>query len=216
MYLHRISHLALAAILASACGGPPAGSTTAHHHHHAPAAHGERPSEPFRREHAHFLERLEQTEQEALALSSDAPAEEQRRHIDAVLAFLHDELMPHAGAEEAVLYPVADRVAGTPAPLRYTDVLRYEHTVVHDAVATLDAWERAGDRSPEAIASFQRRVVELVGLVRGHFGGEENVVLALLDERMSADELRAEVLVPMEAWLAEHGGGHAVEHDAHE
>ncbi len=164
----------------------------------------------------HFLERLDQTEQEALALSPEAPAEEQQRHVDAVLTFLHDELMPHAGAEEAVLYPVADRVAGTPAPLRYTDVLRYEHTVVHDAVGTLDAWAQAGDRSPEAIATFQRHVVELVGLSRGHFGGEENVVLALLDERMSAEEFRAEVIAPLEAWLAEHGAGHHVGHHEHE
>ncbi len=188
--------------LAGGCGGeaPPAA--------HPAAATGERPSAPFRAEHVHFLARLEATVEEALAVSADAPEPERERHVEAVLAFFHRELVPHAGAEEAVLYGVADRLAGTPPPLRYTDVLRYEHTVVHGEIRAIEAWARGGDRSADSIAGFQRRVIALAGLIRGHFGGEENVILELIDARMTRAEFERDVLAPMEAYMREHGAPH--------
>lgn len=169
---------------------------------------GERPSAAFRAEHARFLADLDHSVEEALAVRADAPEAEREAHVQAVLEFFGRELVQHAGAEEAVLYDVADRLAGTPPPLRYTDVLRYEHTVVHAEIRALDEWARASDRSADSIAEFQRRVVGLAGLVRGHFGGEENVILELLDARMTEAEFERDVLAPIEAYMREHGAAH--------
>ena len=197
-----------------ACGGAAGAHSHAHPHSHGHshgAQDGARTTEGFRAHHAEIRTKLDEAAERAMALPS-APPEEVGELIHGIVHFFQHELMPHAQAEERVLYAVADRLVPTPHGRRYTDALRYEHTVVAREVAALHDAMRSGDHSPEALAAIQRRTLELVGLVKAHFGVEEEVVLTVFDELMSAEEFEREVVAPMHA-----SGGEAHEHgDAHE
>jgi hemerythrin-like domain-containing protein len=184
-------------LAASGCG---AGSEAVQH---APA--GERASAAFREEHAQLLAHLDEAEANAMALLEASEGERDER-IHAIVHFFRHQLLPHAQAEEHVLYAVADRRVPTQAPHRWTHSLRYEHTVVHAAIEEMHAFMESSDRSPEALARFSARAIATIGLVRGHFGAEEHVVLDALDRTMSREEFRREVIEPTQRYVAAHGG----------
>lgn len=189
---HAITTLAL---LLLGCGGAAPAPA------HPPRAPGEpRASAAFRQEHRELLRRIDETERAAVALAS-LPAEELDAAIQRIAAFFHQDLAPHAAAEEHVLYVVADRHVPTPSPYRWTDSLRYEHTVVHAAIEEMHRFVEGGDHSAEAIAAFQSLVIRTLGLVRGHFGAEENVVLDALDRTMTPAQFQDEVIEPTEAFV---------------
>lgn len=175
-----------------------------------PSADGPRPTEAFRAHHAEIKEGLNIAARRATALSSATP-EEVGEIFHQIAHFFHHTLLPHAEVEERVLYAAADRLVPTAHGRRYTDALRYEHTVVARQVRALHEAMLRDDRSPEAIDEFQRRALELVGLVDAHFGVEENVILTVFDERMTAEEFEREVVAPMHA---ESGSEH--DHGEHE
>ncbi len=194
----------LALFLLAACGATqsPRASTD-----------GARPTETFRAHHAEIKNKLDDAAAHAMALSSATP-EEASELFHRIVHFFHHELIPHAEAEERILYAAADRLVQTAHGRRYTDALRYEHTVIARQVQALHAAMQRDDRSPEAIDEFQRRTLELVGLIDAHFGVEENVVLTAFDEQMSAEEFDREVVQPMHAesgGAAHHHGEHAHE-----
>lgn len=168
----------------------------------------DRASEAFRTEHAAVLSDIEDAEAQARTLVS-APEPERAERIHRIVHFFRHELLPHAQAEERVLYEVADRLVPTPPPHRWTDSLRYEHTLVHAAVGEMTMFHEHSDRSPEALARFRDRVLATLGLVRGHLGAEENVVLDALDRRMTAAEFRREVIEPTERFVAARDVSHA-------
>jgi hypothetical protein len=158
-----------------------------------------------------LLERLDQTESLAAALAT-TPAEQLEERIHDVVHFFRQELLPHAKAEEAILYTVADEHVPTEAPYRWTDSLRYEHTVVHAAIEEMTAFMQGKDRTPEAVARFSRTVIKTLGLIRGHFGAEEHVVLDALDRSMTAADFQRDVVEPTERYVAEHGGEPGAKH----
>jgi hemerythrin-like domain-containing protein len=69
-------------------------------------------TEPLRAEHAELLPRLESLRDAALALEDHD--NEPLPTVDTALAFLCDSLIPHAQAEDAVLYPVVEQVMKAP------------------------------------------------------------------------------------------------------
>lgn len=165
----------------------------------------------FRAHHAEIHAGLEAASAQAMTLTS-APEEELGDRVHEIVHFLHHVLIPHAQLEERILYPIADQLAPMGGSRRYTDGLRYEHVVVAREVAVLYTAMQRGDHSPEAILDFQRRTLELVGLVKAHFGVEEDVILTLFDEQMSPEEFDREVVQPMHAEEGEGEGGHHHHH----
>ena len=205
------------AIAVSACGGA-ASSPPEHAGHHAErsdaaAPAGARASEPFRQEHVGLLAQLGEAEGKALAVLS-APEADRAAHVHAVVHFLEHVLAPHAHVEEAVLYPAVDRAVGAPAPFRYTDTMRHDHTVVARTIGELHAFMQAGDLSSAALAAFQAKALALFGLVRAHFEAEEDVLLVVLDARMDRETFVREVMEPSHRWLEQHGHGGGHEHGA--
>lgn len=203
----RIPTAFMLAALLVACGGAPSPARHAHAH----GAHGgSETTAAFRAHHAEIRTALDEAASRAMALSSASP-EQAGELMHGIVHFFVHELMPHAEAEERVLYSAADRLVPTAHGRRYTDALRYEHTVVAREVRALHEAMESGERSPEALADFQRRTLELVGLVKAHFGAEEDVVLAAFDELMSPEDFQREVVEPM------HGaeGGAPEHHHAH-
>ena len=132
-----------------------------------------RPTEPFRTEHAHLLSHLEQLRVAARELSRLSPTE-RGAAVETALTFLRGTLMPHARAEEQVLYPEWARLVGYPdaaAPM------------LHDHAAIAERVERLEDTSTEDIETLQELLFELHALIGVHFRKEEDIQLPAFDRR---------------------------------
>jgi iron-sulfur cluster repair protein YtfE (RIC family) len=167
-------------------------------------------TEPLRAEHRHLLPNVE-----ALAEAGDAigvaPLDEQRVKVDAAHAFLATQLIPHAGAEDAVLYPEVDRLLGESGDTRATDTMRRDHVEVGRLTEQLDLLRERlhdGPPAPDEERELRRVLYGLYTLVGLHFAKEEEVYLPLLDRELTAGEAQ-ELFERMERIGAEHGAGHA-------
>ena len=70
-------------------------------------------TQPLRDEHKELFPDVDRIRQVA-ELIGDAPIAEIRRGVEEVYDFLANHLKPHAEAEEAALYPVVQKVLGSP------------------------------------------------------------------------------------------------------
>jgi hypothetical protein len=101
-----------------------------------------------------------------------------------LVLFLRVDLLPHAAAEEAILYPAVERVLGTRGYATATLVLDHRKVSrIADDLATLAA---AGD-----VAGFGRAAVALGAFFAYHFDREEEFVLPTLADRLPTRELNA-------------------------
>ncbi len=147
-----------------------------------------RPTEPFRREHAAIKEHLAHVNAELGTMSSASP-EEQRASMRHVVGFFREHIKPHAEWEERVLYPAVDKRAAS-GPNAFTASMRYEHQIVGRWTDELSAM--ASSNTPDTTA-FVRRADNLLGLIWAHFEEEEVVLLPILDRTMSKEEFDREV-----------------------
>lgn len=131
----------------------------------------------------------------ALAAAGDAvgrvDVSELRAMVDESYRFLADELIPHARAEEAALYPVVQRAVGAP---EMTATMARDHVEVGALTAELASLRdslRIASALDDDLANGLRRVLYgLHHLVKVHFAKEEEVYLPILEERLSESEAK--------------------------
>lgn len=142
-----------------------------------------RPTEPLREEHLQLLPRIHALGDVA-GLVGDAPDVQVRSAIEDAYTFLAFELLPHALAEEAALYPAVEAAMEAPGA---TDTMRREHLEIRRLIDDLGSvrdslsWSLS-DRSNER--ELRRILYGLLALVRGHFAKEEELYLEILDARL--------------------------------
>ena len=102
-------------------------------------------TEPLRAEHAELLPRLESLRDAAPALEDHD--NEALPTVDTALAFLRDSLIPHAQAEDAVLYPVVEQVMKAPGA---TATMSRDHVEVSRLTADLQRLRDSLHGSSEA------------------------------------------------------------------
>jgi hemerythrin-like domain-containing protein len=145
------------------------------------------PTEPLRAEHRDLLPHLRALD--TAADDVDRWDRDEAVHVlGEVVGFLRGHLVPHATAEEHVLYPAVEDAMAAPGA---TATMRADHTEI---VARID--RLAGtvatveERWPDA--DLARDVVhQLVGLsaiLQLHFDKEEEILLPVLDARLGVDE----------------------------
>jgi iron-sulfur cluster repair protein YtfE (RIC family) len=146
-------------------------------------------TEPLRAEHAELRPHL--AELATLAADVGTWSDGTPSRLVALVGFLREHLVPHARAEEAALYPAVEQAMGAPGA---TDTMKADHVDIVariDRVADLVAG--IGERAPAADRREQLRA-ELYGLdavLALHFAKEEDVLLPVLDDRLSAAEADA-------------------------
>ena len=123
------------------------------------------------------------------------PAEEQKTTMDEIVTCLTDNIHSHARVEEEVLYPVVDQAAGTTGEFLFTATMRYEHRIVGRWITELR--NNANQPTPD-VTAFARRTDNLLGLVTAHFEEEEDILLPVLDAKMTVAQFKKEVLDKME------------------
>lgn len=147
----------------------------------------ERVTEPFHAEHRHLLPHVD-----ALASTGDAvglaAADELLAQVDEAYEFLTGHLIPHATAEDEVLYPEVDRLIGARGDTRATDTMRRDHVEVGRLTERLgELRERLHDGVTEEV-ELRHVLYGLHAVVSLHFAKEEEVYLPLLDRELTLAE----------------------------
>lgn len=156
-----------------------------------------RPTEPLRDEHLELLPRIHALADTA-ALVGDAPDVQVRSAVEAATTFLTFELVPHALAEEAALYPAVETAMSAPGA---TDTMRREHLEIRRFIDDLEAARDAlswAPSDPSLDKELRRVLYGLHALVHGHFAKEEELYLEILDARLD-DATATELFDRLEA-----------------
>lgn len=162
-------------------------------------------TQPLRDEHKELFPHVDQIRQVA-ELIGDAPIAEIRSGVGQVYDFLANHLKPHAEAEETALYPVVQKVLGSPDA---TKTMSRDHVEVGfyiEELASLRNGLTGKALTAVQIKSLQRVLYGVYGLVKVHFAKEEEVYLPILDQRLTPESAQ-EMFEAMEA--AAHTAKHA-------
>ena len=156
-----------------------------------------RPTEPFRQEHEELLAHIEHVGQAARQVPRLEAAERQAL-LARILEFLRETLVPHAQAEEQVLYPAWAKLVG------FDDAVV---PMVHDHEAIVSRIERLEHTDLEDTDTLQELLYGLYALISVHFRKEEDIQLPAFDA--APPEVTQAVLDQMEALM---GDAHAHSH----
>jgi iron-sulfur cluster repair protein YtfE (RIC family) len=148
-------------------------------------------TEPLRAEHRVLMPRVRVLE----SIADDLAGWERAEAVGALRAIvrvLRDDLVPHAHAEEAVLYPAVEAAMGAPGA---TATMRADHAEIVARIEQLEAMVADVEERTWPDPSLTRRLVhQLIGIwaiIDLHFRKEETVLLPVLDEALSADDASA-------------------------
>ena len=105
--------------------------------------------------------------------------------------FLQQHLIPHARAEEAVLYPAVEEALGAPG---ITATMAADHREIIRRIAALAATAiHDGEPSKDQVESLRRQLYGLSAILDLHFAREEELLLPLLDAHLDENQVRAVV-----------------------
>lgn len=155
-----------------------------------------RPTEPFRQEHQELLSHIEHIGQAAREVAR-LDRGERELLVGRIVAFLRGTLVPHAKAEEEVLYPEWAKLVG----FKDADV-----PMVHDHEAIVARIERLEEADSNDVDALQELLYGLYALISVHFRKEEDIQLPAFDA--APPEVTKAVLDRMEA-LTGHVHKHA-------
>lgn len=130
-------------------------------------------TDAFREEHAELLEQIERLRHLAARLPGMEPAEREAE-LQPILSFLRGSLVPHAEAEERLLYPAVAALLGNPEA---TAPMVSDHRAIVSRIEALAAAE------PSDVDQLQELLYGLYALLIVHFHKEEDDYLPLLEKR---------------------------------
>lgn len=130
-----------------------------------------RPTEPFRREHAELHAHIEHIGQAAREVAR-LDVGERVALVGRIVEFLAGTLVPHAKAEEEVLYPEWAKLVG------FADAAL---PMIHDHEAIVERIERLERADPGDVETLQELLYGLHALIGVHFRKEEDIQLPAFD-----------------------------------
>ena len=130
-----------------------------------------RPTEPFRREHQELLSHIEHIGQAAREVAR-LDRGERELLVGRIVEFLSGTLVPHARAEEEVLYPEWAKLIG------FADAAV---PMVHDHEAIVERIERLERADVDEVDTLQELLYGLYALISVHFRKEEDIQLPAFD-----------------------------------
>ncbi len=163
------------------------------------------PTDPIRDEHHALVPHLAHMESAATRVTEWDPAEA-GSILPRIVAFLRDDLVPHATVEEELLYPAVDRLAGA----NVTATMTVDHVVIGERIEALAAavelalgqWENR-----DLVNDLSRQLASIAAIVSLHFRKEEEVLLPILDAGMSSPRVTSS----SRGWATMHTGTHMAE-----
>src|SRR5512139_37201 len=148
------------------------------------------PTEPLRAEHRDLLPHLQGLE--TIADEVDRWNADEAAHVlSEIIGFLRGHLVPHARAEEQVLYPAVEQAMAAPGA---TATMAADHTEIVARIDRLaDTAATVATRWPDnAVArDLTHQLVGLSAILLLHFRKEEEVLLPVLDTTLGSDDAEA-------------------------
>lgn len=132
-------------------------------------------------EHAIMREHLDHMRSIADDVQHEIPLALHDR-LDAVLSFLHNDLVSHIQTEEEVVYPAYERIADADWS---SQAMRLDHEAITAMVGQLDR-AIAGTRRAERRDEVQRLLFVLEAVIRLHLDKQERLGAPLLGQLNSA------------------------------
>jgi iron-sulfur cluster repair protein YtfE (RIC family) len=148
------------------------------------------PTEPLRAEHRDLLPHLRGLETVADEVER-WDGDEAAHVLGEIVGFLRGHLVPHAKAEEQVLYPAVEEAMAAPGA---TATLRADHAEIVSRIDRLaDTAATVATRWPDdnLARDLIHQLVGLSAIVVLHFHKEEEVLLPVLDTTLGADDAAA-------------------------
>src|SRR6266480_6687427 len=142
-----------------------------------------------RDEHTELVSRSELLRIVADSIGSSASAESNREGVGQASTFLMHHLIPHAQAEEQVLYPTVGRLLRT---LEATDTMSRDHLEIIRLTEELESLRLHLFYAPltESKEQALRRVLYgLYAIIKLHLAKEEEIYLPILEARLPAEEM---------------------------
>jgi iron-sulfur cluster repair protein YtfE (RIC family) len=130
-------------------------------------------TDAFRTEHAALLEHVEHLRIIAADFPSLSPTARADRK-EMALGFLRGTLVPHAQAEEEVLYPAIAELFGHPESTA---------TMISDHRAIVSRMDALAEADPDDVPRIQELLYGIHALLVVHFHKEEDDYLPLLEDR---------------------------------
>jgi iron-sulfur cluster repair protein YtfE (RIC family) len=148
-------------------------------------------TQPLREEHQSLWPHIEALAGAAGAIG-EAPIPAVLAGIDAAYDFLAHHLIPHAEAEERVLYPAVQKAMNAPEA---TATMSRDHVEVGrltehlgELRARMASADKAEPLSSGDARELRRLLYGLSALITVHFAKEEEIYLPLLDARLGKAE----------------------------
>ena len=111
--------------------------------------------------------------------------------IEQAYDFLTRQLLPHAQAEDKALYPVVQKVMGSP---QVTATMTRDHVEISrltQELGSLRVHKSQLSITFDQAMALRRVLYGLYALVKLHFAKEEEIYLPLLDSKLTAPEAQA-------------------------
>jgi iron-sulfur cluster repair protein YtfE (RIC family) len=154
------------------------------------------PTEPLRAEHRELMPHLK-----ALDTAADEvdrwDGDEALHVLGGIVEFLRGHLVPHASAEERVLYPAVEEAMAAPGA---TATMRADHSEIVARIERLAATTEAIRQrwpDPDLSRDVAHQLTGLAAILQLHFAKEEGVLLPVLDDVLSP-ERAAELFARMD------------------
>lgn len=143
---------------------------------------------PLRDEHQELLPHIESLC--AAAAAAEGDGDRLLAALDDALAFLHEHLIPHAQAEDAVLYPKVVQVMHAPEA---TATMQRDHVEVMALTHELQQQRNGLTQQPTVSQrrGLQRMLYGLYAIIRLHLAKEEEIYLPVLETALSPEEAEA-------------------------
>ncbi len=145
------------------------------------------PTQPLRDEHKELLPHIELLRTIADSIG-EAPSESLRRDLDEAYTFLTHHLLPHAQAEERVLYPMVGRLMGAPEATATMSRDHVEISQLTEELGSLLSYLGGASMAAPQEQALRRVLYGLYAIVKVHFAKEEEIYLPILDARLAAEE----------------------------
>jgi iron-sulfur cluster repair protein YtfE (RIC family) len=141
----------------------------------------------LRAEHRELLPHL--NELRTVAAGAEAfSTRDLRVRLDGLVHWLRAHLIPHARAEEAVLYPAVERQMASPGAMA---TMVADHVEIVGRIDHLaETASTIGDHplDAERLEDLRAQLYGLWAILLLHFDKEETVLLPVLDEELSAED----------------------------
>ena len=142
-------------------------------------------TDPLRARHRELVAKVDEL-RAAAAGAGDLDRAAVHARVARSLAFLDEELLPHARVEEESLYPLVERTLGSPG---CTTTMRRDHVEIARMTEALRFLEARLRNNPtrDTIEAVRRLLYGLHAVVMLHFAKEEELYLPILDRELRED-----------------------------